>query len=134
MIFSLDKNNIDNLDNTFINKKYIEDELLNNPFGNVLLYEEDNIIIGYIYYSDIYDRVEINQFEIDLIHRNCGKGKNFLKKFIKTVDKDITLEVKIDNNPAIKVYEDSGFKRIAIRKGYYKGIDGILMERKKDSK
>ena len=130
MIYGLDKNNLDILDNTFINKEYIKNELLNNPFGNILLYEEDNEILGYIYYSDIYDRVEINQFEIDLIHRNCGKGKNFLKKFIKTVDKDITLEVKIDNNPAIKVYEDNGFKRMAIRKGYYKGIDGILMERK----
>ena len=134
MIYGLDKNNLDILDNTFINKEYIKNELLNNPFGNVLLYEEDNEILGYIYYSDIYDRVEINQFEIDLIHRNCGKGKKFLKKFIETVDKDITLEVKIDNNPAIKVYEDNGFKKMAIRKGYYKGIDGILMERKKDSK
>ena len=134
MIYGLDKNNLDILDNTFINKEYIKNELLNNPFGNILLYEEDNEILGYIYYSDIYDRVEINQFEIDLIHRNCGKGKNFLKKFIETVDKDITLEVKIDNNPAIKVYEDNGFKKMAIRKGYYKGIDGILMERKKDSK
>lgn len=134
MIYGLDKNNLDILDNTFINKEYIKNELLNNPFGNVLLYEEDNEILGYIYYSDIYDRVEINQFEIDLIHRNCGKGKNFLKKFIETLDKDITLEVKIDNNPAIKVYEDNGFKKMAIRKGYYKGIDGILMERKKDSK
>ena len=134
MIYGLDKNNLDILDNTFINKEYIKNELLNNTFGNILLYEEDNEILGYIYYSDIYDRVEINQFEIDLIHRNCGKGKKFLKKFIETVDKDITLEVKIDNNPAIKVYEDNDFKRMAIRKGYYKGIDGILMERKKDSK
>ena len=49
------------------------------------------------------------------------------------MDKDITLEVRIDNYPAIKVYEDNGFKQTAIRKGYYKGIDGLLMERKKDS-
>ena len=134
MIYSLNKNNLSVLNNTFIDRKEIENELLNNPFGKVLLYEEDKQIIGYIYYSDIYDRVEINQFEIDLIHRNCGKGKTFLKKFVEIVDKDITLEVKINNNSAIKVYEDSGFKRMAIRKGYYKGIDGILMERKKDSK
>ena len=57
-----------------------------------------------------------------------------IKKFIEIVDKNITLEVKIDNYPAIKVYEDNGFKMVAIRKGYYNGIDGILMERNKDSK
>ena len=49
------------------------------------------------------------------------------------MDKDITLEVRIDNYPAIKVYKDNGFEQTAIRKGYYKGIDGLLMERKKDS-
>ena len=133
MIYSLNKNDPSVLNNTFIDRKEIENELLNNPFGKVLLYEEDKQIIGYIYYSDIYDRAEINQFEIDLIHRNCGKGKKLLKKLIETVDKDITLEVRIDNYPAIKVYEDNGFKQTAIRKGYYKGIDGLLMERKKDS-
>lgn len=134
MIYLLDINNIEILDNSFIDKDYIEKELSNNTFGKVLLYEENKKIIGYIYYSDIYDRVEINQFEINLIHRNCGKGKKLIKKFIEIVDKNITLEVKIDNYPAIKVYEDNGFKMVAIRKGYYNGIDGILMERNKDSK
>ena len=133
MIYRLDKNNLSVLDNTFIDKKEIENELLNNPFGKILLYEEDKQIIGYIYYSDIYDRAEINQLEIDLIHRNCGKGKKLLKELIENVDKDITLEVRIDNYPAIKVYKDNGFEQTAIRKGYYKGIDGLLMERKKDS-
>ena len=44
--------------------------------------------------------------------------------------KDVTLEVRIDNIPAIKLYEKCGFKKIAIRQNYYNGIDGILMERK----
>ena len=52
---------------------------------------------------------------------------------INKVNKDITLEVKEDNVPALKLYEKYGFKKVAIRKGYYNGIDGILMERKKDS-
>ena len=50
--------------------------------------------------------------------------------FIHTVDKDITLEVKIDNVPAISIYKKFGFKKVAIRKNYYNGTDGILMERK----
>lgn len=131
MIYEL--NNLDELDNSFISKEYISNELSNNPFGKVLVLKEDKII-GYIYYSDIYERAEINQFEIENIHRNCGKGDLLLKYLINLVQKDITLEVKADNTRAIKVYEKNGFVKTAIREGYYNGVDGILMERKyKDS-
>ena len=131
MIYEL--TNLDELDNSFISKEYISNELSNNPFGKVLVLKEDKII-GYIYYSDIYERCEINQFEIENIHRNSGKGDLLLKYLINTVKKDITLEVKEDNTPAIHVYENNGFIITATRKGYYNGIDGILMERKyKDS-
>lgn len=131
MIYEL--TNLDELDNSFISKEYISNELSNNPFGKVLVLKEDKII-GYIYYSDIYERAEINQFEIEDIHRNCGKGDLLLKHLINLVQKDITLEVKEDNTPAIKLYLKNGFVKTAIRKGYYNGIDGILMERKyKDS-
>ena len=131
MIYEL--TNLDELDNSFISKEYIKEELSNNPFGKVLVLKEDKII-GYIYYSDIYERCEINQFEIENSHRNCGKGDLLLKYLINLVQKDITLEVKEDNIPAIKVYLKNGFVKTAIREGYYNGVDGILMERKyKDS-
>lgn len=131
MIYEL--TNLDELDNSFISKEHISNELANNPFGKVLVLKEDKII-GYIYYSDIYERCEINQFEIMLSERNSGKGDLLLKYLINLVEKDITLEVKEDNTPAIKVYEKNGFVKTAIRKGYYNGVDGILMERKyKDS-
>lgn len=112
-----------------INKDEVAKEIKINPFAKYLLYIESNEIIGYLYYSDIYDRVEINQIEVEEIHRNCGIGTKLLKKLIDSVQKDITLEVKIDNIPAIKLYKKFNFEEKAIRKGYYKGKDGILMER-----
>ena len=129
MIVEIDVNNISILSNSFIDINTIREELKNNPFGRLLVLKEKDEIIGYIYYSDIYERVEINQFEINKIHRNCGKGNLLLRELIRKVDKDITLEVKEINTPAIKLYEKNGFKKKAIRKGYYQGIDGILMER-----
>jgi len=130
MIIELNKENLSIIDNSFISKKEIDDELNNNPFAKFLVLKENNEIIGYIYYSDIYERAEINQFEINDMHRNCGKGNLLLKKMIKSVEKDITLEVRENNIPAIKLYEKNNFEKKAIRKGYYNGIDGILMERK----
>ena len=130
MIIEINKDNISLLDNSFINKDEIINELDSNPFAKIIILEENDEVIGYLYYSDIYERAEINQFEINLIHRNCGKGNFLLQKMIESVEKDITLEVKEDNYPAISLYEKNGFERKAIRKGYYNGIDGILMERK----
>ena len=129
MIRKKKKEDLNLINNTFINKEYLENEFNNNPFIKVLILKED-IIIGYLYYSDIYDRVEINQIEIEENHRNCGKGSLLLKELTDTVDKSITLEVRKDNIPAIKLYEKFNFKKVAIRKNYYNGIDGILMERK----
>lgn len=129
MVKELTKDNIDIIDNSFIDKKYLINEFNNNPFAKIIILEENNEIVGYLYYSDIYDRVEINQFEINKIHRNCGKGKILMKFLTDNVDKSITLEVRKDNIPAIKVYEQYGFISVATRKGYYNGIDGILMER-----
>ena len=133
MIIELTKDNISEIENTFINTLEVLNEFENNPFAKYLIYKEGEQVIGYLYYSDIYERAEINQIEILEIHRNCGKASLLLGELIKNVDKDITLEVKKDNYPAVRLYEKFNFKQVAIRKGYYQGIDGILMERKKDS-
>lgn len=130
MIIEITKNNIKELENTFFDKEELISEFDNNPFAKVLALKEENVIIGYIYYSDIYDRLEINQFEINKEYRNQGKGKYLIQYLIDKEKKDITLEVKQDNYSAIKVYKAKGFIQKAVRKGYYNGIDGLLMERK----
>ena len=129
MIIELTKEKISEIENTFINTSEVLNEFENNPFAKYLIYKEEGQVIGYLYYSDIYERAEINQFEIEISHRNCGKGKKLLKRMIDIVDKNISLEVKQDNLLAIHLYKSVGFVEKAIRKGYYQGIDGILMER-----
>lgn len=134
LILIENQNDIKNITakDSIIELEKIKKDIEINPFGRYLLEIEDNKIIAYLYYSDIYDRAEINQIEVDIFHRNCGKASKLLKKMIEVVDKSITLEVKKDNFVAIHVYKKFGFKEKAIRKGYYQGIDGILMERKNE--
>lgn len=119
---------------SLISIETMEHDLQVNPFGRYLLELENDKIIGYLYYSDIYDRAEINQIEVEVSHRNCGKATKLLQKMLELVEKSITLEVKKDNIPAINLYKKFGFQEKAIRQGYYQGIDGILMEREKDTK
>lgn len=128
MFIIITKENIEELPTGFLKRQQIETELTYNPFGKYLIYQEKEIF-GYLYYSDIYDRVEINQFEVNENSRNCGIGNKLLKEFTETVDKSITLEVREDNWNAIHLYKKYGFVEKAIRKNYYDGKDGILMEK-----
>ncbi len=116
--------------NIFTNNSIVDD-LNNNPFSIYLVYLLNDKIIGYINYYDIYDRIEIANFNILENYQNNHYGSLLLEEVIKrSINKsNITLEVRIDNKKAIYLYEKYGFKRKAIRKNYYHGIDGILMEK-----
>lgn len=115
--------------NSFVDLKELEKELSQNPFGKILVYKKNNRIIAYLYYSEIYERVEINNIEVEEQYRNMGIGTELLNKLTEIVQKSISLEVRINNYNAIKLYKKFGFQEKAIRKGYYQGIDGILMVR-----
>lgn len=133
MIVKLTKKNFSLYKTELFTKEQLEHEYQNNPYARYLIYVEDNTIIGYLYYSEIYDRIEINQIEIEVSNRNCGKGLKLLKHLTETVDKSISLEVQENNFPAISIYKKVGFKAKAIRKNYYNGKDGILMVREKQN-
>ena len=121
---------------SLISIETMEHDLQVNPFGRYLLELENDKIIGYLYYSDIYDRAEINQIEVEVSHRNCGKATKLLQKMLELVEKSITLEVKKDNIPAINLYKKFGFLEEGIkRKGilfYGEYIDVVYMGRIKE--
>ncbi len=115
--------------NSFIDLEKLKKEIEDNPFGKVLLYVKDDRIVAYIYYSEIYERVEINNIEVESKYQNQKIGTKLLEFLTKTVDKTISLEVRKNNYNAIKLYKKFNFQEKALRKGYYQGIDGILMVR-----
>lgn len=135
MIKELDKNDlnvISKLQNKFSNVlKDVNGDLDSNPFSNYLLYFIDDEIVGYINYYLIYNRIEIANFNVLNDYQNKHIGTELLDNLINkyTNIDNITLEVKKDNIKAIHLYQKMGFKEVAIRKNYYNGIDGILMER-----
>lgn len=129
MIKEITMNNVKILDNSFINIDFITNELKNNPFAKIIIYI-DNKVKGYLYYSDIYDRIEINQIEVHTPYRNQKIASKLIEELLKK-NKEITLEVNKNNVIALALYKKYGFKEIAIRKGYYNGIDAILMKKGK---
>lgn len=112
--------------------KDVKKDLENNPFSKYMLYLIDNKIVGFINYYLMYEKIEIENFNVLLDYQNKHIGTNLIKYLIDKYNgfDNITLEVKENNSKAIHIYEKMGFKKVATRKGYYNGIDGILMERK----
>lgn len=100
-------------------------------FSNCLIIEENNILIGFIIYSIIYERGEIVDIIIDDNFKGKGYGYKLLKKAIEIIDNtnvlNITLEVNKNNLSAINLYKKVGFEICAERKNYYEGQDGYLM-------
>ena len=117
------------INNDILSPEFVEKEKEVNPFSHFVVYKKNKNIIGYLYYSLIYDRIEINQIEVLKSEQHKGIGTLLMDYLIKK-NMDITLDVKKDNVNAIKLYEKFNFKKVAIRKGYYNGVDGVLMERK----
>ena len=136
MISELDRNDlikINELNNSFnYVLKDVKSDLENNPFSNYLIYLIDGKIVGYLNFYLMYEKIEIANFNVLEEYQNKHIGTKLITYLIdkyNNVD-NITLEVKESNDKAIHIYEKMGFKKVSIRKGYYNGIDGILMERK----
>lgn len=77
------------------------------------------------------DDIHITNIVIKKPFRNLGIGSKILEELInlsKTYNLgSITLEVNINNIPAIKLYEKYRFKKLGIRKKYYKNIDDAII-------
>ena len=113
--------------------KLTEKEFSTNPYLKILTYVEKDKVRGFLLYSLIYDRIEIEQFEVTTKERRKGIGNKLLNYLIEKYQdnniKNITLEVKEDNIAAINLYKKYGFKKVSTREKYYDGINGILMEK-----
>ncbi len=112
----------------------IQNSFLSNSFLHYLLLYEKGDIIGYLCFNVLYDKVEIIYIHIKDQFRNKGYGSKLIENLINFCKKNkiinITLEVNKLNKSAIALYKKYDFLEVAIRKAYYNGIDGILMERK----
>jgi len=108
------------------NVEYLKKE---NPFLKNYVYLEDNQPIGLISYSLIYDRIELEYIWTCFEHRKKGVASKLMDTMIKEKVKNITLEVRVTNEAAIKLYKKYNFKVVSTRKNYYGSDDAYLMIR-----
>ena len=99
-----------------------------NDYTFILVYKENDKYVGFLIYQLLYEKAEIIDIFVLDEYRNRGIGKALINKMLENKEiESVTLEVKKDNKNAIMLYNSLGFKPVSIRKGYYNGIDAILM-------
>ena len=79
-------------------------------------------IIGFISFYLVRDEIEIIQFCIIKSCQRKNYGSLIINKIKKLNDiRKIFLEVSVENTQAINFYLKNGFKKIGVRKDYYRG-------------
>ena len=124
----------ENLDSTFTKetlKSYIETDQTYHVFCI-----EKTELIGYIIVWESATYGQIIDLVIQPNYQNKGYGQKLLTYaidyFIKIGVNIISLEVKVSNAHAIKLYEKAGFKKDHVIKNYYQTEDGYFYVRRLD--
>lgn len=108
-------------------------EMLEDGYSKVIVYEKDDIILGFISAVHLYDTCDIVDLIVDPKYRRKMVATNLIGYLISDLGENlklITLEVAKHNEVAIKLYEKFGFEIVSLRKKYYKNDDAYLMARK----
>lgn len=90
-------------------------------------------VVGYACYWHVLDEAHITNIAVKKGYRRRGVGCRLLTQMIQTAKlrgaKRATLEVRLSNEAAQRLYERHGFQAAAIRKGYYpdNGEDALVM-------
>ncbi len=109
-------------------KHYHLDSYIDNDNYLINIYALDNKVIGFIICTKLIDTIEVQLIFIDEDYRNHGYAY-LLMKSIELDKFRIILEVSVVNNPAKVLYDKLGYEIISTRKGYYNGVDALVMEK-----
>ena len=109
-------------------------EELQNPLAGFFVAEdvETERSLGYIGMHHILDEGLIANIVVHPGYRRLGIGTRLVNEVIEYAKKHdirrLTLEVRASNAPAIALYENMGFKKEGVRRGFYDSPkeDGLI--------
>ena len=114
-------------------KSSFYDEMSNNLAKYYVAKTADGEIVGYAGSWHIIDEGHITTIAVknDYLRNHIGEAiiKTIIDDCYKNNIKYMTLEVRVSNIPAIKLYEKYGFQSLGTRKGYYQdnNEDALIM-------
>jgi len=110
---------------------YKLNDIIDSQYDTVYGYYLDNILVGFIHISKLYETMDIVNIVVDMKYRNRGiatKLITYVESIYDDID-NIMLEVNENNKNAISLYEKCGFKVINKRNNYYGSDAALIMKR-----
>ncbi len=116
----------------FWNSETLKEELLNSN-SKYIVAKLENEIVGFAGIKIIFDEADIMNIVTKKTYRNKGIASLLLENLISLSNnsgiKSINLEVNEVNLSALHLYKKFGFKKLGIRKNYYKNKNAIIMRK-----
>lgn len=110
-------------------------EMLEDDFSKVIVYEKNDEVVGFITATALYETCDILSIVVDPKYRKQGIGTNLIGYLISDLGENLkllTLEVATKNKEALALYNKFGFEIVHTREHYYNGDDAYLMARKSE--
>ena len=122
-------NNIDEI--LYLIKNYFPQYSFNKTYEKVINYRIGDERVAFISYSIIYERAELNYIAVITKYRRRGIAQKLFEYVVDDLKnnmvKNLSLEVNVNNESAVRFYLKNGFKIESIRKKYYGNDDAYLM-------
>ncbi|WP_424936269.1 MULTISPECIES: ribosomal protein S18-alanine N-acetyltransferase [Bacteria] len=104
--------------------------------GHYVVDDEDGVLVGYAGLRAVRGSrdADIQTIAIEEAHRGEGRGRRMLRALLAVAvergAREVFLDVRADNAPAIALYASEGFEEIGRRPRYYRpdGMDAIVMK------
>jgi ribosomal-protein-alanine N-acetyltransferase len=96
---------------------------LNNPAARVRGIFVNELLVGYLIAHFVMDEAHIVSFGIDAQYRRRGFARSLLDDLLRVSRIEnirvLTLQVRVSNEAAQRLYRSAGFRSVGIRKHYY---------------
>jgi [ribosomal protein S18]-alanine N-acetyltransferase len=108
-------------------------EILTNRLASYVVARLGEDVVGFAGIWVMVDEAHITTFAVDPRFRRRGVGERLLLALldlsVQRLAREATLEVRLSNLPARKLYEKYGFRPVGIRPRYYSdnGEDALIM-------
>ncbi|UED84592.1 ribosomal protein S18-alanine N-acetyltransferase [Streptomyces profundus] len=92
-------------------------------------------LAGYAGLGVAGDTAEVMSIAVTGAHQGTGLGARLLTRLIESAGafgcREVMLEVRVDNEPAKRLYTRFGFRQIGVRRGYYQpgNRDALVMRK-----
>ena len=95
--------------------------------------QEGDEVVGYAGLFAAGHQADVQTLAVSAGHQGKGLGATLLSALLEEASRrqcaEVLLDVRVDNEAALHLYESAGFERISVRRGYYQpgGVDGLVL-------